>query len=114
MKNKKVTTIITIIIALIIILFGTTRCMCKYMNEQQVTCTVDDKWIKRSDEKDIYLVSCDEKVYKITDLLYKGKFNSSDIYAKLKKGKKYKLTVTGYRLSYFSEYQNINEVVEVK
>ena len=48
MKNKKVITIITIIIALIIILFGTTGCMYEYMNEQQVTCTVDDKWIKRS------------------------------------------------------------------
>lgn len=80
-----------------------------YGNEQQVTCTVDDKWIKRSDEKDIYLVSCDEKVYKITDLLYKGKFDSSNIYAKLKVGKKYKLTVTGYRNGYFSSYQNINE-----
>lgn len=84
-----------------------------YGNEQQVTCTVDDKWIKRSDEKDIYLVSCDEKVYKITDLFYKGKFDSSNIYAKLKKGKKYKLTVTGYRNGYFSSYQNINEAVEV-
>ncbi len=84
-----------------------------YGNEQQVTCTVDDKWIKRSDEKDIYMVSCDEKVYKITDLFYKGKFDSSNIYAKLKKGKKYKLTVTGYRNGYFSSYQNINEVEEV-
>lgn len=80
-----------------------------YGNEQKVTCIVNDKWIKRSNEKDIYLVSCDDEVYKITDLFFKGKFNSSNIYTKLKKGKKYKLTVTGYRFGYFSSYQNIND-----
>ena len=80
-----------------------------YGNEQTVTCTINDKWIKRSDDKDIYLVSCDDEVYKITDLFYKGKFDSSNIYAKLKKGKKYKLTVTGYRFGYLSSYQNIND-----
>lgn len=83
----------------------------EYGNEQRVTCTVDDKWIKRAsgDDEELYLVSCDEQVYKISDLLFKGKFDSSNIYAKLKIGKKYELTVTGYRFGYFSSYQNIND-----
>lgn len=101
-----------IIIAISIILLVsicTTGCAYQYMNEKEVVCIVEDKWVKRSNNEDIYLVSCGEEVFKITDLFYKGKFNSSNIYAKLKRGKKYKLTVTGYRMGYFSEYQNIND-----
>lgn len=83
----------------------------EYGNEKEIICTIEDKWIKRSneDEGDIYLVSCDEQVYKVSDLLFKGKFDSSNIYAKLKIGKKYKLTVTGYRFGWISSYQNIND-----
>lgn len=83
----------------------------EYGNEREVICTVDEKWIKRaSDEnKDLYLVSCGDEVYKISDLFFKGKFDSSNIYANLKVNKKYKLTVSGYRFGYFSSYQNIND-----
>lgn len=83
----------------------------EYGNEKEVTCTVEEKWIKRASGEDdeLYLVSCGNQVYKISDLLFKGKFDSSNIYAKLKVGKKYKLTVTGYRFGWFSSYQNINE-----
>lgn len=104
---------IVIVVALIIISLSCTGCM-EYFNEREVTCTVNDKWIKRYENNDIYLVSCDDEVYKIEDLLFYGKFDSSNMYAKLKKGKKYKLTVTGYRMSYFSEYQNINKIEEIK
>lgn len=89
----------------------------EYGNEREVICTVNEKWIKRAsgeDKKDMYLVSCGDEVYKITDLFFKGKFDSSNIYANLKVGKKYKLTVTGYRFGYFSSYQNINDYELVK
>ena len=66
----------------------------EYMNEQHITCTVQDKWIKRYEGNDTYLVSCDDEVYKIEDLLYKGKFNSSNLYAGLKKGKKYESEIS--------------------
>lgn len=110
LTNKKFITKIFMIIAVAFILFGTTGCV-GYMNEQTVECTVEEKWIKRtsSEGSDLYLVSCGGKVYKVADLLFKGKFNSADIYANLKVGKKYKLSTTGYRWSFFSEYQNINE-----
>lgn len=105
-------------IFLLILLIVLVPCLCTgcqdYMNERQVTCTVQDKWVKRSNGDDKYLVQCDDDVYKITDLLWYGKFDSSDIYARLKKNHKYKLTVTGYRWRYFSEYPNINEYEEVK
>ncbi len=89
----------------------------EYGNEREVICTVNEKWIKRAsgeDKKDMYLVSCGDEVYKITDLFFKGKFDSSNIYANLKVDKKYKLTVTGYRFGYFSSYQNINDYELIK
>lgn len=96
-------------IIVVIVYFGF---QIEYGNEREVTCTVNEKWTKRGsgkNSKDVYLVSCGNEVYKIEDLLWKGKFDSSNIYANLKVGKKYKLTVTGYRFGYFSSYQNINE-----
>lgn len=104
--------LIVFILIILLVLFGVGACTyMDYGNEQTIECTIDEKWIKRTSSKgsDKYLVSCDGKVYKITDLFFKGKFNSADIYAKLKEGKKYKITVTGYRIGFFSEYQNINE-----
>ncbi|MBO5138704.1 MAG: hypothetical protein J6B89_03580 [Bacilli bacterium] len=100
-----VVTIIGIIVLICFICF-----QFNYGNEKEVTCTIEDKWIKRaSKSSDVYLVSCDDQVYKVSDLLFKGKFDSSNIYAKLKIGKKHRLTVTGYRFGWFSSYQNIND-----
>ena len=54
------------------------------------------------------------EVYKITDLLFKGKFNSSDIYNELDIGKKYKVEITGVRIPIFSMYKNLNKVEPVE
>lgn len=84
-----------------------------YQNEETIECTIEDKWVKRKDKSDIYLVQCDNEVYQITDLLFKGKFNSSDIYANLKVGNTYEITTTGYRFEFLSMYKNINEYEKV-
>lgn len=86
-----------------------------YQNEQTITCKVSEKWIKSyGNSSQVYLVSCGKKVYEISDLLFKGKFNSSDIYANIKPNKTYKITTTGYRNGFFTMYQNINKVEIVK
>lgn len=84
-----------------------------YQNEQTIEITVKDKYVKRSGDEDLYLVAGDNgETYKIEDLLWKGKFNSTDLYNQLTVGEKYKITVTGIRLQYFSMYKNINKVEE--
>lgn len=84
-----------------------------YGNEHITTCEVKDKWIKGTGKgSQKYLVSCGDNVYQITDLLFKGKFNSSDLYAKLEIGRTYQLTTTGYRIGFFSQYENINKIEE--
>lgn len=109
-KMKKV--VMMLVIATMV--FCLTGCT-DYMNEQTVQCVVKDKWIKRpsGNNDELYLINCGGTTYKISDLLWKGKFNSADIYGNLEIGKKYELSISGYRWSYFSKYQNINEYKEI-
>ena len=106
------------IIFIIMICFIITSCTgcVEYMNEQTTECVIKDKWIKRpsGSDEELYLVNCGGTTYKVSDLLWKGKFNSADIYGNLEIGKRYKITTTGYRWGYFSEYKNINsyELIE--
>lgn len=86
----------------------------EYQNEETIEIVVKDKYIKRDGKSDIYLVASEAgDTYKITDLLWKGKFNSTDLYNQLDIGSKYKITVTGVRLQYFSMYKNINKIEKI-
>lgn len=86
----------------------------EYQNEEVIEITVKDKYVKRDGKSDIYLVASEAgDTYKITDLLWKGKFNSTDLYNQLTIGKTYKITATGIRLQYFSMYKNINKIEEI-
>lgn len=85
-----------------------------YQNEETIEITVKDKYVKRSGDDDLYLVAGDNgETYKIEDLLWKGKFNSTDLYNQLTIGDKYKITTTGIRLQYFSMYKNINKIEKI-
>lgn len=119
MKNEKgvIGIVISIIIGAIIIgLIGVVVYFAtvEYQNEETIEITVKDKYIKRSGDSDIYLIASEEgETYKITDLLFKGKFNSTDLYNELTIGEKYKITITGIRLQYFSMYKNINKIEKI-
>lgn len=85
----------------------------QYVGETEVIITVEDKYIKRNGDYDRYMVSTQEgETFKITDLMFKGKYNSADIYSKLKVGSTYVVKVTGVRWQFWSEFRNINEIVE--
>lgn len=83
-----------------------------YGNVQTLEITVKDKYIKRSgSEKDKYLVvDTDGNTYEITDLSFKGKWNSTDLYNQLDVGKTYKIETSGIRNGFLSLYPNINKV----
>lgn len=85
-----------------------------YQNPQTYECSIKDKYLKRDGDKDEFRVVCGEETYKISDLLFIGKFNSADIYSKIEIGKKYKIETTGYRIQFFSSYQNINNAKRIE
>lgn len=109
---------IGLIIILILIIFGTIgfciycNSLC-YSNETEIEITVTDKYTK-GEEGTYFIVDNNDNAYVIKDLLFKGKFNSTDIYNKLKVGNTYKVKTTGVRNHFLSMYQNINEILEDK
>lgn len=81
-----------------------------YTNKETTEITIKDKYVDVNNENGVFLVvSTDNYTYKVSDLLFKGKFNSTDIYNNLEIGKTYEIETTGYRIPFFSEYKNINK-----
>ena len=107
-----------IILAIILITFIGFIFYCitvEYQNEETIEITVKDKYIKRSGKTDLYLIASEEgETYKISDLFFKSKFNSTDLYNQLEIGKKYKVEVTGIRNQFLSMYKNINKIEEIE
>ena len=104
-----------IIIGLIIGLFAWNYKI-TYGNVQNLEITVKDKYIKRSgsDEEKYFVVDADGNAYQITDLTFKGKWNSTDLYNQLEIGKTYKIETSGIRNGFMSLYPNINRIEKLE
>ena len=85
----------------------------KATNIRTVTATVTDKTVKRKDSDDKYLVFTDQDTYEITDSLFMGRFDSSDLYGKIEIGKTYEFEIGGKRVHILSWYPNIYQAKEV-
>lgn len=82
-----------------------------YSNKTVEEIIVKDKYIKNYSENSKYIVVAnDNKAYEITDLLFRLKFNSTDLYNQLEIGKSYIVTTNGYRVYFISMYPNINKI----
>ena len=84
-----------------------------YTNNKEIEITISDKYVKRIGDNDVYLVVDENKnTYKVSDLFFNFKFNSTDIYNNLEIGETYKVKISGFRIRFLSEYPNINEVIK--
>lgn len=112
MGNKFIVTSYLLIVLLGFgFIFGDTAI--RYGNNQTIEITVKDKYIKNGSQSGKYLiVDSNNNTYQVTDLFFKGKFNSTDIYNQLEIGKTYRVEISGKRIHIFSWYQNINKVIE--
>lgn len=86
----------------------------KVTNIRDITVTVTEKTVKNGEESGKYLVFGEDEngtvhAFEITDTLLRLRFNSSDVYASIKPGNKYKFTVGGSRNNFLSWYPNIYE-----
>lgn len=103
-----------VVIVMIIFVYAIQLYIFSYSNVNELTIEVKEKYIKRYGERDTYMViDSNNNSYKISDLLYIWKFNSTDLYTSLEIGKNYKITTSGIRLKMFSKYPNINKVENI-
>ncbi len=82
-----------------------------FATETTVQISVEDKerehkgYGKSSSSK--YIVHTKGESFEVTDQLLYFKFNSTDIYRELKRGKTYRVRVVGWRKPFLSWYRNI-------
>lgn len=81
---------------------------------KDVTATVTDKVVKNDGNSSTYLIFTDKGVFENSDSLVNGKWDSSDVYSEIKKGKTYVFHVRGIRNHFLSWYPNILSVHVVK
>lgn len=89
-----------------------------FMNHEIVEFTVTDKQVKTvCDGKHScttkYMVYTDHTTYQITDSVLMFRFDSSDVYGGISIGKTYRAEAYGWRVPFFSWYQNLDNVREV-
>lgn len=86
-----------------------------YNAEEAVTFTVTGKErIVESSGETVtskYLVFTDVETFENTDMMFIGKFNSSDIQGKLIVDSTYTATVYGWRVPFMSMYRNLGKDV---
>lgn len=95
-----------IFIVLLIVIFSS----CQLTYHDTVTVTVTGKERVHSKDSSKYLIFTEEETFENTDYLLIGKFNSSDIYGKIKEGETYTFDVAGLRIPILSAYRNIHKV----
>jgi len=107
-----------ILIVMLVVLTGCSDIEVNTISTEEIQETdeiikVTDKWVKRTNDRDLYLIGTEDEVFKIEDNIFIGKLNSSDIYNKIKIGHTYRITTTGVRSNFMSWYRNINTMEEV-
>lgn len=108
-----------IIVIIIMIIASISIYIYSSFNDTEYTVTVVDKERVNYSDSSKYLIYCEDEsgnniVFENTDNMLRGKFNSSEVYMDLEIGKTYTVTVIGFRIPFFSMYQNIIELSEVK
>lgn len=92
----------------------------EHLDREAYFATVTEKAVKRVDDTDKYLISTkllttgEVRVFENTDSVIEGKRNSSDLNAKIEVGKSYRFRTYGWRWQFFSRYENILAVEEVR
>ena len=75
----------------------------------EIVVTDKERIVERSGESvsSKYLVFTESETFECTDSLWHLKYDSSDQYGRMQEGKKYMVTVYGWRLPFSSTYRNI-------
>lgn len=108
-----------VIIGLCIVALVVSFSIFSYYHVTTIEGTVVDKYNKRDGKSDkFYIVVKDEdnneKVLENTDSTLMLKWDSADIQAKVKEGKRYKVELRGWRVPILSMFPNVDTIKEIK
>ncbi|MBC5675588.1 hypothetical protein H8S76_25485 [Blautia sp. NSJ-34] len=112
MARSLFTCVLSIVGIIIIFSIAFYRPINKVSNKREATAVVTDKVVKNSSDQGRYLIFTEDEdgninTYEITDSLLAGRFDSSDLYASIKVGGKYRFEIGGSRNQVLSWYPNI-------
>ncbi|MEE3344429.1 MAG: hypothetical protein VZS44_10085 [Bacilli bacterium] len=113
-------TIFAILVVLLVIWLVLGESILKVINPQTYIVTVQSKEVKNtSDDSGKYLVftvdaeTGESRVFEVTDSLWKGRFNSADVYNMIQINHTYKFETGGYRIPLLSYYPNIYKYTDI-
>ncbi|HDA1747819.1 DUF1523 family protein [Staphylococcus aureus] len=102
------------IFALLLVITLPIYTVASYQHKELHQGTITDKYNKRQDKEDkFYIVLDNKQVIENSDLLFKKKFDSADIQARLKIGDKVEVKTIGYRIHFLNLYPVLYEVKKV-
>ncbi|EVV68997.1 phage protein [Staphylococcus aureus W29651] len=102
------------IFALLLVITLPIYTVASYQHKETHQGTITDKYNKRQDKEDkFYIVLDNKQVIENSDLLFKGKFDSADVQARLKIGDKVEVKTIGYRIHFLNLYPVLYEVKKV-
>ncbi|HCU6907945.1 TPA: hypothetical protein OU361_002088 [Staphylococcus aureus] len=102
------------VIALMLVVISPIYTVASYQHKEVHQGTITDKYNKRQDKEDkFYIVLDNKQVIENSDLLFKKKFDSADIQARLKVGDKVKVKTIGYRIHFLNLYPVLYEAKKV-
>ncbi|HDF6314230.1 TPA: hypothetical protein PE786_001312 [Staphylococcus aureus] len=102
------------VIALMLVVISPIYTVASYQNKEVHQGTITDKYNKRQDKEDkFYIVLDNKQVIENSDLLFKKKFDSADIQARLKVGDKVEAKTIGYRIHFLNLYPVLYEAKKV-
>ena len=117
-KTGDVSLVVLLIMIGLLVLMIVVKPLVFSFNDENYTITVTDKERVADSNNSKYLIFGEDDdgklyVFENTDAWLRGKFDSSDVYGKIKIGSTYEFTVVGYRVPIFSWYKNIIDYKEI-
>jgi len=116
-ERRKSANVKTVLIILSVLALLGLSAGCAYGTKEEVTFTINKSERVTTGSGDSlsskYLIFTENEVFENSDTLWYMKWNSSDLYAKMVEGKRYKAEVYGFRIPFISSYRNIISLREV-
>lgn len=114
MKRFSLVEVAIVAMVFLTVSLGAASFFVHHNTQEIVVATVTDKDIKTSRDSEgnvnsRYLIFTDSETFENTDSLWAMKFNSSDVYGRIREGERCKFTVVGFRVPFLSMYRNILE-----